>query len=61
MTSSRRQQFLPGGVQRTTHMKGKWHCDYRWRQGVYRLVYEVIDHQNLVHVYHANTRGDVYG
>ena len=42
------------------HLKGRWHCDYRWRQGNYRLLYEVIDTENIVHVYHADTRGDVY-
>lgn len=42
------------------HLKGAWHCSYRWRQGTYRLLYEVIDDENLVHVYHVNTRGDVY-
>lgn len=45
---------------RITHLKGIWHCNYRWRQGTYRLLYEVIDGENLVHVYHVNTRGDVY-
>jgi mRNA-degrading endonuclease RelE of RelBE toxin-antitoxin system len=43
-----------------THLKGRWHCDYRWRQGTYRLLYEIIDDDNIVHVYEANTRGDVY-
>ena len=42
------------------HLKGRWHCSYRWRQGDYRLMYEVIDDENIVHVFHAGTRGDVY-
>lgn len=45
---------------RINHLKGRWHCDYRWREGSYRLLYEVIDDENVVHVYHADTRGDVY-
>ena len=44
-----------------SHLKGgKLQCDYRWRQGDYRLMYEVMDDVNEVHVYNANTRGDVY-
>ena len=42
------------------HLKGRWHCSYRWRQGDYPLIYEVIDDENVVHVFHAGTRGDVY-
>ena len=45
---------------RINHLKGRWHCNYRWRQGDYRLLYEVIDGENVVHVYHAGARGDVY-
>ena len=45
---------------RVNHLKARWHCDYRWRQGRYRLLYEIIDAENIVHIYHANTRGDVY-
>ena len=45
---------------RITHLKARWHCNYRWRQGTYRLLYEVIDDENVIHVFHANTRGDVY-
>jgi mRNA-degrading endonuclease RelE of RelBE toxin-antitoxin system len=56
----RRISLSPKQGGQITHLKGKWHCNYRWRQGVYRLLYEVIDDENLVHVYHANTRGDVY-
>ena len=43
-----------------SHLKGRYHCNYRWRQGRYRLVYEVMDEARLVHVYDANTRGDAY-
>ena len=43
-----------------SHLKGRLHCNYRWRQGRYRLLYEVIDERRLVHVFDANTRGDVY-
>ena len=51
----------PRQGRQVTHMKGRsWHCNYRWRVGNYRLVYEVIDDNNLIHVYHAHTRGDVY-
>ena len=42
------------------HLKGRWHCNYRWRQGDYRFLYEVIDREGVVHVYHAGARGDVY-
>lgn len=45
---------------RINHLKGKLHCNYRWRQGTYRILYEIIDDRNVVHVYEANTRGDVY-
>ena len=44
-----------------SHLKGKFFCNYRWRQGTYRFIYQVKDEENLVHVYQAGTRGSVYG
>ena len=44
------------------HMKKKsWLCSRRWTvQDKYRLIYEVIDNERLVHIYHAGSRGQVY-
>lgn len=42
------------------HLKAKWLCDYRWQQGRYRLLYEIIEDEHIVHVYEAGLRGDIY-
>ena len=46
---------------RISHLKGNFHCNYRWREGTYRFIYEVRDEDSLVHVYQAESRGSVYG
>lgn len=43
------------------HMKKKWHCSRRWTVlNKYRIIYEVIDKERLVHIYHVGSRGQVY-
>ena len=42
------------------HLKGIWFCSYRWDEGAYRIKYEVLDAESVVHFYDANNRGDVY-
>ena len=43
-----------------THLKGKLHCNRRWRAGSYRILYEVIEDDRLIRVFDADTRGDIY-
>ena len=57
---ARRISESPRRGARINHLKGRWHCNYRWREGDYRILYEVIDGENVVHIYHAGVRGDVY-
>ncbi len=57
---SRRISESPRQGAHINHLKGNWHCNYRWRQGDYRILYEVLDSEGVVHVYHAGPRGDVY-
>ena len=45
---------------RIDHLKGVWLCSYRWDHGSYRIKYEVLDDDLLIHFYDANNRGDVY-
>ena len=42
------------------HLKGPWHCSYRWDEGSYRIKYDVEDSDAEIHFYDANSRGDVY-
>ena len=46
--------------QHIDHLKGDWHCSFRWDEGTYRIKYQVMDDQGAIHFYDANTRGDVY-
>ena len=45
---------------RIDHLKGELHCSYRWKEGNYRIKYEVLDAESEIHFYDANNRGDVY-
>ena len=42
------------------HLKGAWHCSYRWDEGSYRIKYEVFDQDSELYFYDSNNRGDVY-
>lgn len=43
------------------HLKArKWLCNYRWKQGRYRLFYEVIEDEGVIHVFEAGPRRDIY-
>lgn len=42
------------------HLKGDWHCSYRWKEGTYRIKYEVLEEFEEIHFYDAGTRGDIY-
>ena len=42
------------------HLNTPWHCNYRLRQGNYRLKYEVLDNDREIHIYDASTRGQAY-
>ena len=42
------------------HLKGVWFCSYRWDEGSYRIKYEVIAAESVIHFYDVNNRGDVY-
>ena len=46
--------------QHIDHLKGDWHCSYRWDAGSYRIKYDVDDKEMEIFFYDANNRGDVY-
>ena len=43
-----------------THLRGRLHCNRRWRAGNYRILYEVVAADRLIRVFDADTRGDIY-
>ena len=43
-----------------THLKGRFHCNRRWRESGYRILYEVVEDDRLIRVFDADTRGDIY-
>ena len=50
----------PRSSSRVDHLKNPWHCSYRWREGSYRIKYDVDDDRREIRIYDANNRGDVY-
>lgn len=42
------------------HLKGIWHCDYRWEEGSYRIKYEILEDRRVIHFYDASLRGQAY-
>ena len=48
------------GTDLIAHLKANWLCSYRWREGDYRLLYDVFDKVGVVHVFEADSRGQVY-
>ena len=42
------------------HLKARYQCSRRWRTSGYRLLYEIIEPASIVHIFHADVRGDVY-
>ena len=45
---------------RSDHLKGAWLCDYRWHEGDYRIKYEILEQQRVIHFYDATLRGQAY-
>lgn len=45
---------------RIDHLKARYQCSRRWRAGDYRLLYEILEAESIVHIFHADVRGDVY-
>ena len=43
-----------------THLKGRLHCSRRWREGDYRILYDIIEDDRVVEVYDADNRGQIY-
>lgn len=57
------RQYLsvnPYAGPRITHLKGRLHCSRRWREGHYRLLYDIIEDDRVVEVYEADNRGQIY-
>ena len=57
------RQYLsvnPYAGPRITHLKGRLHCSRRWREGDYRLLYDIIEDDRVVEVYEADNRGQIY-
>ena len=42
------------------HLKANLLCNYRWREGSYRLLFEVDDETKTVLIFDADSRGQVY-
>lgn len=42
------------------HLRGDLLCNYRWRQGDYRFLYEVHNDARVVWVFDVDSRGQVY-
>ena len=45
---------------RITHLKGRFHCRRRWREGDYRILYDIIKDDRVVEVFDADNRGQIY-
>lgn len=57
------RQYLsvnPYAGPRITHLKGRLHCSRRWREGDYRILYDIIEDDRVVEVYEADNRGQTY-
>jgi len=56
-------QYLPVNPYagpRITHLKGRLHCRRRWREGDYRLLYDIIEDDRVVEIFDADNRGQIY-
>jgi len=42
------------------HLKANLHCNYRWREGTYRFLFEVDDETKTVLVFDVESRGQIY-
>jgi mRNA-degrading endonuclease RelE of RelBE toxin-antitoxin system len=51
----------PIGTNNPIHLWARLYCNHRWREGDFRLLYEIIEDAVTVSVFHAGPRGDVYG
>ncbi len=57
------RQYLsvnPYAGPRITHLKGRFHCSRRWREGDYRILHDIIEDDRVVEVYDADNRGQIY-
>ena len=45
---------------RITHMKPPLYCSRRWREGSYRLLYDVEENEKKVFVFDAGYLGGIY-
>ena len=52
--------FPQQGSDDIVHLKGQLFCNHRWREGDYRLLYEVYTNTRAVWVFDAGSRGQVY-
>ena len=50
----------PHSGPRITHLKGRFQCCRRWREGDYRPLYDIIEDGLLVTVFDADNRGQIY-
>ena len=57
------RQYLsvnPYAGPRITHLKGRFHCRRRWREGDYRILYDIIENDQVVEIFDADNRGQIY-
>lgn len=45
---------------RVTHLKPPLLCSRRWRTAGYRLLYDILEDNGVVHIFDADVRGDIY-
>ena len=50
----------PVGTGNPAHLRATWHCNYRWEEGNYRLMYTIDEEAVAVGVFYAGPRGDAY-
>ena len=56
-------QYLPVNPYtgtRIAHLKGRFHCRRRWREGDYRILYDIIEDDQAVEIFDADNRGQTY-
>ena len=48
------------GDEIVAHLKADLLCNYRWREGSYRFLYEIDEETRTILVYDADSRGHIY-
>ena len=50
----------PYAGSRIIHLKGRFHCRRRWREGDYRILCDIIEDYRVVEIFDADNRGRIY-